>query len=139
MVEVEKQKEETDKLIDKVSAESSVAEVEQEKANIEEEKTNIQKTDAETLAEECKVALAKAEPALESAKAAVNCLGKPSITEMKNLGSPPTGVVLTARVVLTLFGEKVLASDADDKVWKKCQQAMNQPERFLDRVKAFKA
>lgn len=57
---------------------------------------------------------------------------------MKNLGSPPTGVILTARVVLLLFGEKILTTDPDDKVWKKCQMAMNQPERFLDKVKAFK-
>lgn len=50
---------------------------------------------------------------------------------MKNLNNPPTGVILTARVVLTLFGEKISPNDPDDKVWKKCQQAMNQPERFL--------
>lgn len=36
MVEVEKQREETDKLIEKVSAESSIAEAEQQKANEEE-------------------------------------------------------------------------------------------------------
>ena len=82
--------------------------------------------------------MAEAEPALESAKEAVNCLGKPHITEMKNLGSPPSGVILTARVVLLLFGEKINTNDADEKVWKKCQQAMNQPERFLEKVRGFK-
>lgn len=80
MVEVEKQREETDKLIEKVSAESSIAEAEQQKANEEEQKTNIQKNEAEKLAAECKVALDLALPALESARAAVNCLGKPHIT-----------------------------------------------------------
>ena len=46
---------------------------------------------------------------------------------------------MTARVVLLLFGEKISANDVDEKVWKKCQQAMNQPERFLERVRGFKA
>lgn len=55
---------------------------------------------------------------------------------MKNLNNPPAGVMVTARVVLTLFGDKIGSNDAE--VWKKCQQAMNQPERFLERVRAFK-
>jgi dynein heavy chain len=104
MIEVEKKRDETDKLIDKVSSESATAEVEQKKANEEEEKTNIQKEAAEKLAAECKIALAKAEPALLKAGEAVNCLKKAHITEMKNLGAPPTGVVVTGRVVLGLFG-----------------------------------
>jgi len=57
----------------------------------------------------------------------VNCLKKPHITEMKNLGSPPAGVIVTARVVLPLLGEKISPSDPDDKVWKKAQLSMNQP------------
>jgi dynein heavy chain len=40
---------------------------------------------------------------------------------MKNLGSPPPGVVLTGRVILMLMGERVSLNDADDKVWKKAQ------------------
>jgi len=38
---------------------------------------------------------------------------------MKNLGSPPSGVFVTARVVLILTGEKITLNDPDDKVWKK--------------------
>jgi dynein heavy chain len=56
---------------------------------------------------------------------------------MKNLGSPPTGVIVTARVVLPLLGEKINPNDADDKVWKKFQLTMNQPEKFLERVTKF--
>lgn len=53
---------------------------------------------------------------------------------MKNLGSPPWGVVLTARVVLILLGEKVNLTDPDDKIWKKGQQTMNNPQAFIDRI-----
>lgn len=46
---------------------------------------------------------------------------------MKAFTNPPPGVVVTCRVVLALLKEKVLASDPDDKVWKKGQGLMNQP------------
>ena len=59
------------------------------------------------MAETARVELEKALPALEKAKAAVDCIKKPQITEMKALGSPPTGVLTTARAVLILLGEKI--------------------------------
>lgn len=46
---------------------------------------------------------------------------------MKSMGSPPGGVILTARVVMILLGEKVSINDADDKVWKKAGQIMGNP------------
>jgi dynein heavy chain len=113
MVEVERQKVETDKLIEKVSYENAIAEEEQAKANIEEEKTNEKSMEAQKLKTTCEVALAKAIPVLELAKEAVNCLQKPAITEMKNLAKPPQGVIYTARVVLILLGEKVSFAEAD--------------------------
>lgn len=38
---------------------------------------------------------------------------------MKSLGSPPTGVLTTARAVLILLGEKITLQDPEDKLWKK--------------------
>jgi len=58
---------------------------------------------------------------------AVDCLKKPAITEMKQLGSPPAGVYVTARVVLILMGEKITLNDPEDKVWKKAVGMMNNP------------
>lgn len=40
---------------------------------------------------------------------------------MKSLGSPPGGVLVTARAVLILLGEKITLTDAEDKLWKKSQ------------------
>lgn len=56
---------------------------------------------------------------------------------MKAFTTPPGGVVVTCRVVLALLKEKVVNSDPDDKVWKKAQGLMNQPEKFLERVLTF--
>ncbi len=120
-----------------MQTESAYAEEEQAKANDEEVKTNIKKDEAEKLAETCKVALEKALPALKQAEEAVKCLKKNHIGEMKAFTNPPPGVVVTCRVVLALLKEKLSASDPDDKVWKKAQGLMNQPEKFLDRVLQF--
>ena len=50
---------------------------------------------------------------------------------MKSLGSPPPGVLITAKVVMILLGEKVGINDADDKIWKKAQGVMNNPAQFI--------
>ena len=89
------------------------------------------------MAETCSVALAKAIPALKQAEEAVKCLKKNHIGEMKAFTTPPGGVVVTCRVVLALLKEKIDKNDADEKVWKKAQGLMNQPEKFLDRVLTF--
>lgn len=119
MVDVEKKRAETDVLIDKVGKESAIAGEEQEVANQEEEKTNVASAEAEKLKSEADKALAEAIPALRAAEAAVDCMNKKHIQEMKALPTPPAGVVLTSRVVLILMGEKLTLNDPDEKVWKK--------------------
>lgn len=117
-----------------MSQESLVAEEEQKIANEEEEKTNVAAQAAEVAAGKADEALKEAIPALKQAEAAVDCLKKPNIQEMKGMGSPPAGVFLTARVVLILFGEKITLNDPDDKVWKKAVLSMGNPEQFIQRV-----
>jgi hypothetical protein len=63
--------------------------------------------------------LSEAYPALKRAEAAVNCLKKGHITEMKNLGQPPLMVKITAKAVMALMGEKININDDIDKIWKK--------------------
>lgn len=69
--------------------------------------------------EEADEALNEAMPALKRAEEAIKGVNKNHITEMKNLGSPPVGVLLTGRVILILMQERITVSDPDDKVWKK--------------------
>lgn len=56
---------------------------------------------------------------------------------MKNLGSPPVGVIITARVVLILFNQGIGPNDPDEKVWKKAVNFMNNPQAFIDKIKVF--
>lgn len=107
MVEVGKRKAETNVLIAKVGEESAAAEIEQTAANEEEEKTNIAAKEATELKEAAEKSLAAAIPALKKAEAAIDCLNKKMITEMKSLGSPPQMVIVTAKCIMILLGEKV--------------------------------
>jgi dynein heavy chain, axonemal len=75
--------------------------------------------EANRLKDEAEKSLAAAIPALEQAQAAIDCMKKGHITEMKSLGTPPPMVVLTARCIMILLGEKVGNNDPDDKIWKK--------------------
>ena len=139
MVEVQKRRQETDLLIKKVGDESAIAEGEQAKANEEEEKTNVATEAANKLKMETEKALEEALPALKKAEAAVACLDKKIITEMKSLASPPQMVIIVAKATMVLLGEKVNLNDADDKIWKKAQIFMQNPIKFIEMIKQFKA
>lgn len=69
---------------------------------------------------------------MEKAKNAIDCIKKNHITEMKSMGSPPAMVVVTAKCIMILLGEKVNMNDAEDKIWKKAVQMMNNPDKFLN-------
>ena len=56
---------------------------------------------------------------------------------MKSMGSPPAMVVVTAKMIMILLGEKVGQNDPEDKVWKKAVQMMNNPDKFLTTVKTY--
>jgi len=139
MVEVGKRKAETDILIAKVGEESAAAQVEQDAATVEEKATNQAADNANRAKQIAEKELSEALPALEAAKEAVNCLKKNHIGEMKGLGTPPPLVQLTAKVTLTLLGEKINMNEDLDKVWKKACSIMNNPAKFLDQILAFNA
>ena len=45
--------------------------------------------------------------------------------------SPPPMVVVTAKCIMILLGEKVSNNDAEEKLWKKAVKLMNNPDKFL--------
>lgn len=58
---------------------------------------------------------------MERAKAAIDCLLKNHIGEMKAFANPPQAVSTITKVILIMFGEKITANDSDEKIWKKGQ------------------
>ena len=55
---------------------------------------------------DCERDLAKAEPALLAAQAALDTLNKNNLTELKSFGSPPAAVVNVTAAVMVLLSNK---------------------------------
>lgn len=102
MVDVEVEKEKTDKLIEIVGKESLEAQKEADLASIQETETNELANAAKAKKESCDKELAEAIPAMERATEAVNCLKLDAIQELKGMGSPPVQCVDVAKAVLIL-------------------------------------
>ncbi len=140
MIQVEKNKHETNELIEKVNQEKEIANIEQEKANIEEQETMKLAHAANEIKEKAEAAYLDAKPKLERAQEALGKLTENSVTIMKNLKQPTTLVLLTGKVVVYMMkGEKVdLFSDKDNEaIWKKAVNLMNNVKRFLVDLKEF--
>ena len=73
-------------------------------------------------------------PAMEAAAAAVDCLDKNSIGELKGFGKPPPECVdVCAAAAFLLRNEKKKID------WKAAQKMMSNPQAFIDEVKTFNA
>lgn len=73
--------------------------------------------------------LAKAEPAVEEAKASVSNIKRQHLTEVRSMGSPPQGVKLAMESVCTLLGHKI----AD---WKSVQAIVRRDD-FISTIVNF--
>ncbi len=72
--------------------------------------------------------LEEAIPAMKAAEAAVACLDKKSIQELKSLASPPPACLDVAKGCLLLKGEK------KNFAWGNAQKMMNNPAKFIEEV-----
>jgi dynein heavy chain len=106
MVDVEKEKEKTNELIEIVGRESLDAEREQDLARIQEDETSKLAQNAENEKAKANKELEEAVPAMKAAEEAVACLDKKSIQELKSLANPPAQVFDVSKAVLLLRGEK---------------------------------
>ena len=132
MVEVDIEVEATGKLIAIVDAEASAAQVEKDAADVQAaDVAEVAGAAAKTKAEANKE-LEAAIPAMEAAKAAVNCLEVKAIQELKALANPPADCVVVTKAVLILKGEK------KNHGWPNAQKMMNNPKGFIEFVQAYK-
>ena len=106
MIDVEQEKAKTGELIEIVGRESLDAQREQDLANIQATDTNKLAAEAEAEKAKANKELEEAIPAMKAAEAAVACLDKKSIQELKSLASPPPACLDVAKGCLLLKGEK---------------------------------
>jgi dynein heavy chain len=131
MVDVEQEKAKTGELIEIVGRESLDAQREQDLANIQATETNKLAAEAEAVKATANKELEEAIPAMKAAEAAVACLDKKSIQELKSLASPPPACLDVAKGCLLLKGEK------KNFAWGNAQKMMNNPAKFIEEVQQF--
>jgi len=135
------------------SADKFATEVGIEKANVNEEteKANLEAAKCDKIAKEvsiqaasCERDLAAAGPLVAQAEAALDVLNKKDFQELKALGKPPAGVDVVCECAMHLQAginpdiEVDKKGKIKDGSWKGAQKMMNNPERFLEALKAFK-
>ena len=127
--------EDADALIEKVGIEQE--KVSKEKAIADEEEKKVAKIteDVTKKQQDCERDLAKAEPALKAADAALNTLNKSNLTELKSFGKPPPAVVnVTAAVmVLRAPSNKI----PKDRGWNNAKIMMAKVDQFLESLINF--
>eukprot|EP00930_Biecheleria_cincta_P074768 TRINITY_DN6197_c0_g1_i1.p1 TRINITY_DN6197_c0_g1~~TRINITY_DN6197_c0_g1_i1.p1 ORF type:complete len:4188 (+),score=808.10 TRINITY_DN6197_c0_g1_i1:1794-12566(+) len=92
---------------------------------------------------DCQKDLDEAMPALNAAIAALNTLSKADLTEVKNMGKPPGGVVLVSKALCFCFQvkpKKVPAPDGRSKIddyWEPAKKELWSDPKFLERLKEY--
>ncbi|XP_078035551.1 dynein beta chain, ciliary-like isoform X3 [Augochlora pura] len=134
-VELKKKNEIADKILTEVRFENTKAEA--EKAIVSEEEAKIAEI-KEVVAERqkrCDEDLAKAEPAVRQAEAALDTLNKNNLTELKSFGTPPDTVAMVAQAVLVLFAPR--GQIPKDRSWKACKAMMGSVDTFLSQLRNY--
>uniref|UniRef100_A0A667HA36 Dynein axonemal heavy chain 9 n=1 Tax=Lynx canadensis TaxID=61383 RepID=A0A667HA36_LYNCA len=134
-VEVRHKNEDADKLIRVVGIETDKVSREKAIADEEERKVALIMQEVKQKQKDCEDDLAKAEPALTAAQAALNTLNKTNLTELKSFGTPPLAVSNVTAAVMTLIapGGKV----PKDRSWKAAKVSMAKVDTFLDSLVNF--
>ena len=113
---------------EKVGKEKEIADGEEKKV----EKINIEVSKKQR---DCETDLAKAEPALKAAAAALDTLNKANLTELKSFGKPPPAVVnVTAAVMALLAPANKIPKD---RSWNQAKIMMAKVDQFLDSLVTF--
>ncbi|XP_032178864.1 dynein heavy chain 9, axonemal isoform X1 [Mustela erminea] len=133
--ELRQKNEDADKLIQVVGMETDKVSREKAMADEEERRVALIMLEVKQKQKDCEEDLAKAEPALTAAQAALNTLNKTNLTELKSFGAPPPAVsnVTAAVMTLTARGGRV----PKDRSWKAAKVTMAKVDGFLDSLVNF--
>ena len=119
-------------LIEVVGVETAKVNAEKEIASVEQEKVSVINTEVSAKAKSCAEDLAKAEPALAAAGAALDTLSKSNLTELKSFGSPPEICVTVVAAVMCLMGVNGKVPKPKVRTWKEGKLFMSNVGQFLD-------
>ncbi|KAM9783033.1 dynein axonemal heavy chain 11 [Neosynchiropus ocellatus] len=122
-------------LIAKIGQQTERVSVKKAAADVEAQKVSVIQAEVCVKQKDCEQDLAKAEPSLTAATAALNTLNKVNLTELKAFPNPPVAVidVLTAVMVLLAPRGRV----PKDRSWKAARAFMGKVDDFLQALVSY--
>ncbi|CAM9131888.1 unnamed protein product, partial [Ectocarpus fasciculatus] len=119
----------TNVLLEEIGVQRADADVQQAAATIEAEKASIASAEAAVIETQAEEELAQAKPAMEAAAAAVDCLSKSMLTELKSLANPPAGVDLVTNCCLIL-----VEKEYKNFKWDRAKKMMANVDQFKSKL-----
>ncbi|XP_072903303.1 LOW QUALITY PROTEIN: dynein axonemal heavy chain 11 [Hemitrygon akajei] len=134
-MELEQRNKDTEALIVKIGQQTEKLNQERAIADSEEQRVTAMRAEVSKRQQESAEDLAKAEPALSAANAALNTLNRSNLTELRTFPNPPAIVtnVTTAVQVLLAPSGKV----PKDRSWKTAKVYMSKVDEFLQAIVNF--
>jgi dynein heavy chain len=132
---VEEKKLATENLINEMKMQQADAQVQDDAAKSEADKANIESDIAYSIEKQAERELAEAEPAMRAAAAAVDCLSKNMLSELKNLTKPPAGVDNVTNACLILIEKEY---NAKKQTWNRAKSMMQNIDGFKTKLSEFK-
>ena len=132
MVKVAEKVKATDELIVNMGVQRADAEVQEAAAQIEKAKSEKAAGEASVIEVEAEAELSQAQPAMDAAFGAVDCLTKASLGELAGFSNPPTGVPLVTGACLMM-----LDGEYKNHKWDRAKKMMKDVNKFMLRLKDF--
>lgn len=132
---VEEKRIATDNLINQMRMQQADAQVQDDAAKIEAQRANEESCKAMSIEKEAEHELREAEPAMEAAAEAVNCLSKTMLTELKGLTKPPAGVDKVTNACLILIEKEY---NPKKQTWPRAKSMMQNVDAFKNKLSEFK-
>ncbi|KAM4581026.1 dynein axonemal heavy chain 11 [Odontesthes bonariensis] len=122
-------------LITKIGQQTERISKKREAADVEAQKVSVMQAEIAVKQKECENDLAKAEPSLTAAVAALDTLNKVNLTELKAFPNPPAAVINVAAAVMVLLAPR--GRVPKDRSWKAARAFMGKVDVFLQALVSY--
>ncbi|XP_042345657.1 dynein axonemal heavy chain 11 [Plectropomus leopardus] len=122
-------------LITKIGLQTEKVSSKREAADVEAQKVAVIQAEVLVKQRDCENDLAKAEPSLTAATAALDTLNKVNLTELKAFPNPPAAVINVAAAVMVLLAPR--GRVPKDRSWKAARAFMGKVDVFLQALVSY--
>ncbi|GAA6224990.1 dynein heavy chain 11, axonemal-like isoform X1 [Lates japonicus] len=122
-------------LITKIGLQTERVRNKREAADVEAQKVAVIQAEVSVKQKDCENDLAKAEPSLTAATAALDTLNKMNLTELKAFPNPPVAVINVAAAVMVLLAPR--GRVPKDRSWKAARAFMGKVDDFLQALVSY--